>query len=184
MDIGNKFFEKISSYDIFNNFFPGLIFCCLLEKITRFSLSSDEIWESIFLYYFIGMILSRIGSLFVENKLKQLEIENKVTGEKELFLHFVPYNDYVQASEKDYMIQILSEKNNIYRTMVATLFLLVLVKIYDLLLYDFVSSCVVLSNGLLVILLILVMVLFAFSYRKQTDYIRKRVEKTINSIEK
>ena len=28
--------EKISSYNIFNNLFPGIIFCSVMTKITRF----------------------------------------------------------------------------------------------------------------------------------------------------
>lgn len=184
MDIGNKFFEKISSYDIFNNFFPGLIFCCILEKTTRFSLCADEIWEAIFLYYFVGMIISCMGSFLVEEPLKRIKIKDKKTGEEKPFLYFASYDDYVQASEKDYMIQILSEKNNIYRTMTAMLLLLVCVKIYDLFFYDFVSSCAVINNALFIVLLVLVAALFVFSYRKQTNYVRKRVEKVIDSSEK
>lgn len=33
--------EKISSYNIFNNLFPGIIFCSVMTKITRFNFATD-----------------------------------------------------------------------------------------------------------------------------------------------
>lgn len=35
--------EKISSYNIFNNLFPGIIFCSVMTKITRFNFATDTI---------------------------------------------------------------------------------------------------------------------------------------------
>lgn len=37
--------EKISSYNIFNNLFPGIIFCSVMTKITRFNFATDTIIE-------------------------------------------------------------------------------------------------------------------------------------------
>ena len=34
-DIIKNFVEKISSYDILNNLFPGVIFCSIVERTTR-----------------------------------------------------------------------------------------------------------------------------------------------------
>ena len=61
-DIIKNLVEKISSYDILNNLFPGVIFCSIVERTTRITFSTGEIWEDLFLYYFAGMIISRIGS--------------------------------------------------------------------------------------------------------------------------
>ena len=41
--------DKISSYNIFNNLFPGIVFCSVLTKITRFSFSADNILENNFI---------------------------------------------------------------------------------------------------------------------------------------
>ena len=58
--------EKISSYNIWNNLFPGIVFCSIVERTTRIILSTGEIWKDLFIYYFAGMIISRIGSNFIE----------------------------------------------------------------------------------------------------------------------
>lgn len=69
--------EKISSYNIFNNLFPGIIFCSVMTKITRFNFATDTIIEQFFMWYFIGMVISRIGSIFVEDTLKKIKIKGK-----------------------------------------------------------------------------------------------------------
>lgn len=71
--------EKISSYNIFNNLFPGIIFCSVMTKITRFNFATDTIIEQFFMWYFIGMVISRIGSIFVEDTLKKIRLrENRI----------------------------------------------------------------------------------------------------------
>ena len=90
-DIIKNLVEKISSYDILNNLFPGVIFCSIVERTTRITFSTGEIWEDLFLYYFAGMIISRIGSIFIEKILKSIKVRNKKTKEKDKFLKFAPY---------------------------------------------------------------------------------------------
>ena len=69
-NIVKNMIEKISSYDILNNLLPGIIFCSIVERTTRIQIFAGEIWEKIFLYYFAGMIISRIGSIFkIKNNL-------------------------------------------------------------------------------------------------------------------
>ena len=65
-DIIKKKKKKISSYDILNNLFPGVIFCSIMGRTTRITFSTGEIWEDLFLYYFAGMIISRIGSILLK----------------------------------------------------------------------------------------------------------------------
>ena len=86
-DIIKNWSEKISSYDILNNLFPGVIFCIIVENVTRISISTGELWKNLFLYYFVGMILSRIGSIFDERILKSIKVTNKETKRKENFLY-------------------------------------------------------------------------------------------------
>lgn len=177
-----KIFDKISSYDILNNFFPGIIFCIIIEKTTRFSFTNGEIWERLILYYFVGMIISRIGSIFIEEKLKSIQVKNKKTQEKEYFLKFAPYSDYIDASQNSPFIKILNETNNTYRTIIAMLITVMGVKMYDWLLYDFIDNLGTVGNNIVfLIVCMLITMLFIYSYKKQTDYIRDRVEKYIKS---
>ncbi|HBQ8024382.1 TPA: phosphohistidine phosphatase, partial [Klebsiella aerogenes] len=76
--------EKISSYNIFNNLFPGALFVYLLERSTKVMLSTDDIIKNIVLYYFAGLIIGRIGSIIVEPLLKTIKL-----------VKFTPYPEYI-----------------------------------------------------------------------------------------
>lgn len=181
-DIIKNWSEKISSYDILNNLFPGVIFCIIVEKATRISVSTGELWKDLFLYYFVGMILSRIGSIFDERILKSIKVTNKETKGKENFLQFAPYSDYIEASEANSIIKVLSETNNIYRTIIVILIAVMGARLYDCVLYDWISGCESLVRNLIFIIVCLLLIsLFLHSYKKQTDYIRERVEKYVKS---
>ena len=41
-DIIKNLVEKISSYDILNNLFPGVIFCSIVERTTRITFSTER----------------------------------------------------------------------------------------------------------------------------------------------
>ena len=58
--------NKLSSYNLFNYLLPGTVFVALTEAFTSFPFAQDDLLIALFLYYFIGLIISRIGSLFVE----------------------------------------------------------------------------------------------------------------------
>ena len=77
------------------------------------------------------MIISRIGSIFIEKILKSIKVCNKKTKEKEEFLKFAPYGDYIEASEANPFIKVLNETNNIYRTIIAMMVVVMGAKIYD-----------------------------------------------------
>lgn len=181
-NIVKNMIEKISSYDILNNLLPGIIFCSIVERTTRIQIFAGEIWEKIFLYYFAGMIISRIGSIFIKKILKSIKVCNKKTKEKEEFLKFAPYGDYIEASEANPFIKVLNETNNIYRTIIAMMVVVMGAKIYDWLIYDLIDNFGIAGNNLIFLITCLaVIILFIYSYKKQTDYIRGRVEKYVES---
>ena len=74
---------KISTYHILNYFSPGIIFCWLIDKVTRISISTGVIWKDVFIYYSVGMTISRIGSVYIEAALRSIKISNKTTQEKQ-----------------------------------------------------------------------------------------------------
>ena len=63
-----------------------------------------------------------------------------------------------------------------YRTFIALFTLLLIVKLYEYLSIKFVF----LNKYLVVIVIILLLILFIVSYRKQVNYIKKRVKNTLN----
>lgn len=153
--------DKISSYNIFNYLFPGVLFVVIAKYLTDYNFIQEDNLLGAFLYYFIGMVISRFGSVIIEPFLKKIN-----------FLKFREYKKYVSASKKDTKIELLSEVNNTYRTLNSMMVLLLLLKLYKTLStkYGFDTSVS------LITLTILIFILFIFSYRKQTNYITKRID--------
>ena len=153
--------EKISSYNIFNNLFPGIIFCSVMTKITRFNFATDTI--------------SRIGSIFVEDTLKKIKIKGKP------YLVFADYKQYTTASEANPFIATLSETNNTYRTTISLLICIGAFYFYDSFIYDWIIKKCAVGNKLVALVGgVFLIILFIKSYKKQTEYVKKQVEKYMN----
>ncbi|MDO4778899.1 MAG: hypothetical protein Q4A42_05030 [Tissierellia bacterium] len=181
-EIITKITEKFSQYEIFNNFFPGIVFCYFVGATTKFSFIMKEVWENILLYYFVGVIVNRIGSVVVENLLKSIKVKNKKLNIKEPFLKFASYDDYIEASENNTFIKTLNQYNNFYRNIITIFILVILIKIYDLWIYNIINKWGMLGRNILFILICSVItIILIFGYRKQSDYIKRMVEKYINS---
>jgi len=153
--------DKISSYNIFNYLFPGIVFVVLSKEITAYSFLQENLIVGAFVYYFIGLVISRFGSLTIEPTLRKVS-----------FLRFADYQDFVSASKKDTKLELLSEVNNMYRTLISLFLLLALLKLYEMIESQFMQ----LKDWRSYILIVLLLVMFLFSYRKQTSYITKRIE--------
>ena len=153
--------SKLSSYNLFNYLLPGVIFVAAASKVSRYFFIQEDIVIGLFLYYFIGLVISRFGSIVIEPILRGVS-----------FLKFADYNDFVAASKKDEKIEVLSEANNTYRTLCSLFILLLLLKGYERIEDRFVFLKD--YGGMIVVALLLVM--FLFAYRKQTLYIIKRIK--------
>jgi hypothetical protein len=153
--------QKLSTYNIFNYLLPGIVFVALLRQYTSFDLIVDELLIGAFLYYFIGMIISRIGSIVIEPILRKSGI-----------VKFSDYPKFVLASKKDDKIELFSEINNTYRTLISMLLILLLVVIYENIVFLMDLNDTLIS----IIGLVFLTILFLLSYRKQTEYINKRID--------
>jgi hypothetical protein len=157
----NELLSKLSSYNLFNYLFPGIIFAFLADEVTDYSFIQQNIVIGLFLYYFVGLVVSRFGSLVIEPVLRRFS-----------FLKFAETKDFIAASKKDEKLELLSEVNNTYRTLCSLFFLLSLLR-----LYEFIEGIIPALKGLRTIMLIVsLFVVFLFSYRKQTSYIVKRIK--------
>ena len=152
---------KLSSYNLFNYLLPGIIFVVLANEVTHYSFIQQDIVVGMFLYYFIGLVISRFGSLVIEPLLKYLS-----------FLQFADYKDFVAASKKDEKIELFSEVNNTYRTLSSLFILLLLLKLYE----KVEGRFPILKDWDGFILMVLLLIVFLLSYRKQTSYITKRIK--------
>ncbi len=151
----NELINKISSYNLFNYLLPGAIFTVIFENITPYKIIQTDLLVNAFLIYFIGLVISRIGSLIVEPIFRK-------------FITFADYKSFVNASKNDVKIEILSESNNTYRTFIALFIVIFFIKSY----YYFIPK----NNYDIYILILSLFMLFVFSYSKQIKYITKRIK--------
>ena len=162
----DKLLERISSYDILNNLFPGSVLYFLLSE--NIQLQQNSILTEFFIIYFLGLLASRIGSLLIEPLCKKLNI-----------IQMASYEDFIKAESRDKKIEILSSVNNMYRTFISVFIIYIFYKItgYIAIQYtcpsQFVETCITIA----------LLVIFSLSYHKQTNYIRKRVICSINNKE-
>jgi len=161
MDGLKEVFDKISSYNIFNYLLPGILFIYLTKEISGYNLIQENNLVGAFLYYFSGMVVSRFGSLIIEPFLKWIK-----------FVKFKDYKSFVNVSKNDSKIELLSEVNNTYRTLLSMLVLLCSQYLYLKAKNAFSIS----HTTTLILVTVFITILFLFSYRKQTAYISKRIE--------
>ena len=155
--------DKISSYNLFNYLFPGILYVIFLREITNFDLVQENNFLGAVLYYFIGLVISRFGSLIIGKILQSKRLK---------FIKFADYKDYITACDKDNKIELFSEVNNMYRTLISLFCTLLLSVLYELI-ADWLNISEKTSYIMLIIALIIV---FVFSYRKQTGFVVKRVD--------
>lgn len=164
-----KVLDKLSSYNVFNYLFPGVVFCVIADRYLAIPLLQESIVNGLFLCYFTGLVISRIGSIVIETVLKK-------TG----FVQFADYQSFVTAAKEDTKIELLSESNNMYRTLLSVILILCIAGIGSHLaellpgFIDFMEYLILPGLGLL----------FMFSYKKQTEYITKKVSMAIKDSNK
>ena len=105
--------DKITSYNLFNYLLPGAVFAYFVDSRLGIELVPDDLVTAAFVYYFLGIVVSRFGSLVVEPSLKKLRI-----------VEFEPYSAFLSAAEKDSKIDTLVESANMYRTFLSAILLL------------------------------------------------------------
>lgn len=156
-----ELFDKISSYDVVNNVLPGVITVNLINQILGYYTTPENIIVGFFYYYFIGNIISRIGSLVIDPVLGSLKIITKFSNER-----------YINATKKDDHLKVLSEVNNMYRTFCSMIFTILVI----LLLEKLIRLASISLLKCVPFILMGVLLLYILSYRKQTSFIKSRIE--------
>lgn len=168
MDETIKFLvERLDRYNFITNMLPGAILCMVLEHFVGYKLlPSDEWILSVIVIYFVGIVNSRFGSLVVEPVLRFRD-----------FIKFAPYKDYVKAEKLDHKIAILNADNNAFRSYASVFLLSLLAHIFK----TVSCYCPFFKENESLMLIFSLLVLFVLAYRKQTEYIRQRVETSVNN---
>ena len=161
MEALTKLIEKLSSYQILNYLIPGSVFCVLLKHLVGYDIIHFSMVENVIMCYFVRMVNSRLGSLIL------YPILNKTK-----FIKEAEYPDFVAAEKKDSKVTILSDINNVFRSFAnVMLLLLCALGIKNI---DCISNFV--TGNINWIAIITLFILFLFSVRKQTKFVRDRVE--------
>jgi hypothetical protein len=155
------FLSRISSYNLFNYLFPGVLFVHAGTYLGFLHLPDTNLVADFFLYYFAGMVVSRIGSVIVEPLFQKIHI-----------VEYAAYEDYLKACGSDTKLENLLEANNTYRTLVSLFLTASACYLLDMILDRLAFE----QRTTGILLLTAGFVLFVFSYRKQTSYIRRRVQ--------
>jgi len=92
----------------------------------------------------------------------------------------VSYGEYIEASRKDELLKVLSEVNNTYRTIFSGGIVLIFSKIY----FGIINRFNIKGDVNEIVAIIIIVLVFALSYRKQTQYIANRVKKVNEEVSK
>jgi len=153
--------DKLDSYQILSNLLPGAFFVTMVKLFYGIDLTGWNVGEIIITYYFVGFIISRLGSLILEPFLKKVK-----------WVEFAPYSDFLAAEKADNKVTILSETNNYIRSLLTAT---VLLPAFWLLLI-LKENNIWFATHWKEIFWVGAILLFSFSYRKQTSFVRKRVQ--------
>lgn len=161
-----KLFEKISHYEILNNIIPGSALCLILSYI-GYPILEYNVWACIVICYLVGIVNSRFSSVAIEWICKKIHL-----------IEWRDYESYNKAKKERPFIATLQESANMYRAFISV-FLISLCG-YSLMKLSTKWSWLV-QNGIWV-LLVALLVLFVFSYRKQINkYVVKNIDEVNNN---
>ncbi len=162
----DEILKKISTYNIFNYLLPGTIYIVLVTKFTDYNLVETNFFSMLVISYFIGLVISRLGSFLLEPALRKLKIVP--VGE---------YSDFVMVSKADPKIELFSEISNMYRSLSTMCLCILTTFLYWVISKGEISQ----KNILLSILFIGLFVLFIASHSKQNSYLNKRINAVTKS---
>lgn len=158
--------NALGPYEIIINLIPGILFYLLAPSELQLSFDVDNTVFLLICCYFVGLILNRIGSVIISP-----------IAQASGFVKYTQYGQYLKAEKSEGVdkLQTLLTVNNLYRTLCAMIISLIAVRVYySPLTYNTFFFQIFLNNWIYWVLFIL----FLFSYRKQTSFIKKRVEST------
>ena len=70
----DKFLDKLSRYHLITNLIPGVLFLCLLNMLGIYCIDMTNWVMILFVGYFSGLVISRVGSIVIEPWFKKWKI--------------------------------------------------------------------------------------------------------------
>ena len=161
MEIVTKLLDKISAYQVVNYIIPGSVLCVLLKHMVGYDIIAFSMIENVIICYFVGLVNSRLGSLILRPILKKCRLVKDA-----------PYDDFVSVEKYDAKLTMLSDINNVFRSFASVM--LVLLIAYGIKHIEIIEKYIITNFNWIAILFLLM--LFVFSIRKQTKFVKDRVE--------
>ena len=154
--------DKLSQYNFVTNILPGTMLCLMLKHIVGYDLFVTNEWYQMgIIFYFVGMVNNRFSSLVIELTMKKTKI-----------VKFSNYKEFIDEKKKDSKITVLSMENNVFRSYISVCTISLIASLFKLI-ADNVNW---IDEWKMQFLLVALLLLFMLSYRKQTSYVRERVE--------
>lgn len=166
MEVVTKLLDKISAYQVVNYIIPGSVLCVLLKHMVGYDIIAFSMIENVIICYFVGLVNSRLGSLILRPILKKCRLVKDA-----------PYDDFVRVEKYDAKLTMLSDINNVFRSFASVM--LVLLIAYGIKHIEIIEKYIITNFNWIAILFLLI--LFVFSIRKQTKFVKDRVEANKNS---
>lgn len=164
MDGLSVFIDKLSHYSFVTNILPGAVLCIILKDLIGYDLFVTKEWYLLgIIFYFVGIVCNRFGSVCVEPLLKPKRTESEKRSD---------YTNFMKAEQLDSKVITLNTENNVFRSYVSVCALSVIALGFR----GLTELWPIIAKYQAIIVLVLILVLFVFSYRKQTKYVRERVE--------
>lgn len=162
MDDLTEFIKEIGSYNILNNLLPGAVYSFYLYFFASINYMDLNIVVLLFVMYFLGLFISRIGSLIESVIIKKTKIESR------------DYKSYVKAEKIDSKIRTLQRDANMYRSL-ASMQLIALISI------NLIKPKIL--NLPFIIFMMAGIAVFLCSYIKQRKFIIDRIDIALKNIE-
>lgn len=153
--------DKISPYQVFCNFLPGFLVVNGFCYLSSVALCTHNFFETCIIYYFFGVVVSRIGSVVIEAIFRRFK-----------WIEYAPYNDYLTSLAKDSSLADLSRESNMYRSLLTGSVIVLVIHVANRL-YP-INWC---SGKCFAAFLAVLVLLFSLAWIKQVRYIKKRIDK-------
>lgn len=163
----DKIFEALNHYDIVTCLIPGMVFCQLTDWIYGTRLIEGNSITLMIISYVLGIVVGRIGSVIIEPICEDTKIIVKAD-----------YERWRKAASQCEEVKTLTTKSTVYRSWIA----LMLIQIILLFIFPLSAFAADIGRCNLFFGQFIVFVLLILSYRKQIDYVRKRVDGVMSDI--
>lgn len=148
--------DKLSTYQFFNFIYPGAVFLGLL-KFKEVQLPMlENVWWFLLASYFLGMMISRFGSIVIE-----------WISEKAKWITKYDIKAYAKHLKADSFTGVLLELANIYRTLCSMGIILMICTIVG---YNGADKCC------MILLEVVFVALFWMSFIKQYHYLLNKLK--------